>query len=87
MSHNLSIPVTKVEVEPSGYKEMSVDITIENYDAVLDQIENNVILKYIEHQDGFNTEWCMERITIEECIEYFGVLTMRDQVVKTLIHE
>jgi|LakMenE18May11ns_1017448.scaffolds.fasta_scaffold9794431_2 hypothetical protein len=85
MSHNLSIPVTKVEVEPSGYKTMTVDITVENYDAVLDQIENNAILKYIEHQDGFNTEWCMERVTIEECIEYFGVLEMRDQVAKTLI--
>ena len=87
MSHNLSIIASKVEVEPSGYREMSVDITVENYDVVLDQIDNNTILKYIEQQSGFNTTWCMERITIEECIEHFGVLTMRDQVVKTLIHD
>lgn len=85
MSHNLSIPVTKVEVEPSGYKEMSVDITVETYDVVLDQIDNNTILKYIENQSGFNTAWCMERVTIEECIEHFGVLEMRNQVAKTLI--
>jgi hypothetical protein len=87
MSHNLSITVSKVEVEPSGYKEMSVDITVENYDVVLEQIDNNTILKYIEHQSGFNTEWCLERVTIEECIEYFGVLEMRDQVINKLIHD
>lgn len=87
MSETLSITVSKVEVDPTGYKEMSVDITVNNYDVVLDQIDNNTILKYIEQQSGFNTQWCMERVTIEECIEYFGVLAMRDQVVKTLIHE
>lgn len=87
MSETLSITVSKVEVDPTGYKEMSVDITVNNYDVVLDQIDNNTILKYIEQQSGFNTQWCMERVTIEECIEHFGVLTMRDQVVKTLINE
>lgn len=87
MSETLSITVSKVEVDPTGYREMSVDITVNNYDVVLDQIDNNTILKYIEQQSGFNTQWCMERVTIEECIEYFGVLEMRDQVVKTLIQD
>lgn len=87
MSEKLSITVSKVEVEPSGYREMCVDITVENYDVVLDQIENEELLKYMIGQDSFNTEWCLERVTIEECIEHFGVLEMRDAVANKLIYD
>jgi hypothetical protein len=87
VSHNLSITVSKVEVEPSGYREMSVDITVENYDAVLEQIENEEILKYVEHNSLVNSDWCLERLTIQDCINHFGLLEMKDEVVKQLIYD
>jgi len=86
MSFSITISAESLSVNtPHSSGTMSVELIVSSVSEVLDQIETKDMLKNLE--DDLTTDFCLNRVTIEECIEHFGVAKMRDAVIEALMYE
>jgi len=86
MSYSITISAESLSINtPHSSGTMEVDIIVSSVSEILDQLEAKDLINNLE--DELTTDFCLSRVTIEECIEHFGVAAMREAVIRALIYK